>query len=112
MNNTLKSGLAAATILVGGFSISAHAEGEYQYVAPLSYSNNIVGGGSTLVVNTGNPDAPVRVLHPDAVGTQMLGRGLTAVIGGGQDDYQTVVVPQPARGGSGPFAWLSGRSRG
>ena len=109
MNIIRNSGLAALVIAVAGFAATAHAEGEYQYVAPASVSNNVVGGGSTIVLNTGNPDASVRVVHNDAVGAQMLGRGQGAVIGGGQDDYQTLVtMPAPQSGN--PFAVLSGIS--
>lgn len=115
MNTARNSALAALVIAVAGFAATAHAEGEYQYIAPQSFSHNIVGGGSTAVVNTGNPDAPVRVVHRDAVGAQMLGRGQVAMIGGGQDDYQTVVT-MPAAPSGNPSALLSGifggRTRG
>ncbi len=107
MTNTLKSGLAILLAAAAGFPGTVRAEGEYQYTAPPSFSNNIVGGGSAVVVNTGNPDASVRVLHSDAFGAQMLGRGQVAVIGGGQDDYQTVVT-MPAPQARSPFATLGG----
>lgn len=107
MKSTLKISIAAAAFAFAGFIGTAQAEGEYQYVAPMSYSDNIVGGGATEVVNTGNPDAPVRIVHTDSIGAQHLGRGQIAVIGGGQDDYQTVLVAPTERAAGNPPSLLS-----
>ena len=115
MNIFLKTTAAALAIAAVGFAATAQAEGEYQYVAPSSVSNNIVGGGSTVVVNTGDPSNSVRVVHTDDFGAQRLGRGQVAMIGGGQDDYQTVLVAPSTRPAGNPFTLLSsifgGRSR-
>jgi len=116
MKNIRNTTLAILAVAAAGFALTAHAGGEYQYVAPLSFSHNIVGGGSVTVVNTGDPSNPTRVVHNDAVGAQQLGRGLVAVIGGGQDDYQTVLVAPPSQQAGNPFTLLSslfgGRTRG
>ncbi len=92
----------ATTTLIGAVSFAgaAFAEGEYQYTAPVGLSTNAVGGGRVVVVNTGNPDNAVAVIHLDNVGEQRPVGGRIATIST-QDMYQPSYV-EPAQVQSSP----------
>ncbi|RVT91814.1 hypothetical protein EOD42_21095 [Rhodovarius crocodyli] len=58
MKNIVRVSLVAAAVAIVGFTGNARAEGEYVNDYPRVTSNNLVGGGPVLVLNTGNSGMP------------------------------------------------------
>jgi hypothetical protein len=106
--NSFRKLLAAATILASvSLAGTAMAEGEYQYVAPAPLNTNFVGGGRTVVINTGNPDNPLQVVHLDDVGAQRPVGGRVATIQTQDMSQPVYVLPNAAPSGGNPIAALA-----
>ncbi len=98
---------AAALISAVGFSGTAFAEGEYQYVDGPSFASNAVGGGRIMVVNTGNSDNPLSVVYLSHDGEQRPVGGRVATIST-QDMGQPVYVSPVQAPVVNPLAALRG----
>ena len=107
---------AAAVISAVSFSGTAFAEGEYQYTAAPSLASSVVGGGRTVVINTGNPDNPLQVVYLDHAGEQRPVGGRVASIASQDSVSPVYVTPGSQPSGGNPIsalaALLTGRLRG